>query len=144
MHKKKPAWPADADLAKRFSHPANTSIVALLTNGYPWSAHSDPAEEFYFGRKDLPGVEAYCPDSEHFAYEFAYTDNGIIFGVVLGMRDIYVRLPKSGEWARTLGGAPFPEIGPDWYAFEVKYDRGVSSSRWLRRAYDEARETAAL
>lgn len=138
MRKKKPAWPADVDLAQRFPHPANVSVVAFLTNGYRWSAHSDPAEEFYFGVKDIAGAKVYSPDSKHFAYEMAYTPRRVIFGLVLGMGGIYLRLPKSKEWAKANGGNPFPEIGPEWYEFEVKYDRGLSSSKWLGRANDEA------
>jgi len=138
MRKKKPAWPADIDLAQRFPHPTNTSVVAFLTNGSLWSAHSDPAEEFYFGLKEIPDAKVYCPDIKSYAYHMAYTPHGVIFGLVIGLSSIYLRLPQSQEWAKSNCRNPFPEMGPEWYEFLVNYDRGFSSSKWLRRAYDEA------
>jgi hypothetical protein len=135
MSNKIKKWATEFDLVKVAQHPVNVMVIAMLKKTRP-DSHSDSGEEFIIGLEKLPDANVYTP-RRPYGYIMAYTDNGVVFALALGT-GVFFRFYESQQWAIENGGKPYPDLGPEWFSIEVKYDKGKTTSKWLQRAFDDA------
>lgn len=128
------------EIPSQLVNETNASVLAYL---HDKSAHSDISEPLDWARKELPGTHLYCPDWHSYRYVIAYTNNNI-FAFAIGMGSIDVRLPPI-LWnaAGEDGGFPCDAAGLGWTTFKP-FDRPAPDlQRWLKAAYDYARNPDA-
>ncbi len=121
----------------------NETNVAVLRYLADKSAHSDICEPLNWARKELPDTRLYCPDWHSYLYVLAYTHD-TVFAFAIGMDSIGVRLPPV-LWnaAGEDGGCPCDAAGLGWTTFKP-FDRPTPDiQRWLKAAYDYARNPDA-
>ena len=129
-------WQIDA----AFETADNGDVLRYLADKAP-SAHSDLADELRLAAQDVPGARLYCPDTARYAFFAVYRPDFTIVALAVGMKQLVFRLPST-RLADALqdGGAPFPEIGPEWVCFtpylndEPMVDSRARLGRWCRVA----------
>jgi hypothetical protein len=132
------------ELIERFQRPENWTVVEYLVRVHP-SAHTDVVLEMELSVEELQGVRMFCPDGPNCSYSFMHTSENIIFSISIGMQLLAYRLSEADRIAAVAtGGAPVPELGPEWvrfYPFDpdmpVKEMR-ANLKRWCVAAYNLA------
>ena len=98
----------------RFSIPDNADVLEFIRRANPF-AHSDVGSILFDLRKQISGVQSYCPSVSSFAYVVLHTASNRIFAIAFGQRGLAFRLDAPGyDEAIANGGKPASAIGPDW------------------------------
>lgn len=133
-----PAEELAALLRETFPLPDNRAAVEWLSTCT--SAHGDLAQRLEEVVRPLP-LKLWEPDGD-FPFVVVHDERGRIHGAAVGMRSIYVRVPRDLGFEAAQEGERVLMAGPSWYRFDVfSVDRThdeeiVSLRRWFESAIE--------
>ena len=117
----------------------NREILAYIKGQ---SAHSDVCEPFLKSVQQFDDVEIYCPDWQNYRYVIVYNEQSIIFGFVIGMSSLYLRLPETHHQDLIDQNAnKASNISSNWYTFPLfrSYECEEKLDYWVREAHKYAK-----
>ena len=125
--------------------PGNEDVLAFIRRASPF-AHTDVGSILVELGHSVAGAHAYSPSYKQCAYVVLHTDTWQVVAIAFHRWGLAFRFaPSSQAAALADGGAPAPEIGPDWVSFapwgpNPPGDGGppVSLERWCAQAVADA------
>lgn len=126
----------------------NNDVMGFVRRTNPF-AHSDVGSVLLALGKAIPGAHAYSPSYASCAYVVLHTEANRIFAIAFGQRGLALRIAPSAQAAALVdGGAPAPDIGPDWVSFapwgaQATAEPMARLHRWCAQAFADATSASA-